>query len=197
MILEWIGDAILLLVVLPIVVYLLRGVYDATRSIVPSAARIATAAQRGSADLDAASAEAGRATAPPIGPLPSGPAAAIQTRTGELVWKTNRGGELDVSNSSGPIVANGVVVAGSTCQYSSHGCYVTGHDAKTGRELWRNQMIPHPGEPGDDAVGPQPYWGTPPRRRAAGGCPHPLAGDGEGEWVPRVAGENRAIRQRG
>jgi hypothetical protein len=54
MILEWIGDAILLLVVLPIVVYLLRGVYDAARSIVPSTARIAAAAERGSADLDAA-----------------------------------------------------------------------------------------------------------------------------------------------
>ncbi len=54
MILEWIGDAILLLVVLPVVVYLLRGVYEAARSIVPSAARIAAAAQQGSADLDAA-----------------------------------------------------------------------------------------------------------------------------------------------
>jgi hypothetical protein len=54
MILEWIGDVILLLVVLPVVVYLLRGVYDAARGIVPSAARIAAAAQRGSADLDAA-----------------------------------------------------------------------------------------------------------------------------------------------
>jgi len=54
MILEWIGDAILLLVVLPVVVYLLRGVLDAARSIVPSAARIAAAAERGSADLDAA-----------------------------------------------------------------------------------------------------------------------------------------------
>ena len=54
MILEWIGDAVLLLVVLPIVVYLLRGVLDATRSIVPSAARIAAAAERGSADLDGA-----------------------------------------------------------------------------------------------------------------------------------------------
>jgi hypothetical protein len=54
MTLEWIGDAILLLVVLPVVIYLLRGVYDATRSIVGSAARIAGAAQRGSADLDAA-----------------------------------------------------------------------------------------------------------------------------------------------
>ena len=54
MTLEWIGDAILLLVVLPVVVYLLRGVYDATRDIAGSAGRIATAAQRGSADLDAA-----------------------------------------------------------------------------------------------------------------------------------------------
>jgi hypothetical protein len=53
MTLEWIGDAILLLVVLPVVVYLLRGVHDAATSIVPSATRIAAAAQRGSADLDA------------------------------------------------------------------------------------------------------------------------------------------------
>ena len=36
MTLEWIGDAILLLVVLPVVVYLLRGVHDAATSIVPS-----------------------------------------------------------------------------------------------------------------------------------------------------------------
>lgn len=53
MILEWIGDAVLLLVVLPIVVFLLRGVYEATRDIAGSSARIAAAAQRGSADLDA------------------------------------------------------------------------------------------------------------------------------------------------
>lgn len=54
MILEWIGDAILLLVVLPVVVYLLQGVLDAANSIVPSIAKIAGAAQAGSADLDAA-----------------------------------------------------------------------------------------------------------------------------------------------
>jgi hypothetical protein len=54
MTLEWIGDAILLLVVLPVVIYLLRGVLEAATGIVPSAARIAAAAQRGSADLDAA-----------------------------------------------------------------------------------------------------------------------------------------------
>jgi hypothetical protein len=54
MTLEWIGDAILLLVVLPVVVYLLRGVLNAANSIVPSAQRIAAAAQNGSRDLDAA-----------------------------------------------------------------------------------------------------------------------------------------------
>jgi len=53
MILEWIGDAILLLVVLPVVVYLLRGVLNAANSIVPSVHQIATAAQAGSKDLDA------------------------------------------------------------------------------------------------------------------------------------------------
>ena len=53
MILEWIGDAILLLVVLPVVVYLLRGVLNAANGIVPSVKQIATAAQTGSQDLDA------------------------------------------------------------------------------------------------------------------------------------------------
>lgn len=54
MILEWIGDAILLLVVLPVVIYLLHGVLRAANSIVPSAQSIAASAQAGSADLDAA-----------------------------------------------------------------------------------------------------------------------------------------------
>ena len=54
MTLEWIGDAILLLVILPVVVYLLRGVLNAARSIVPSVEQIAATAQAGSADLDSA-----------------------------------------------------------------------------------------------------------------------------------------------
>ncbi len=53
MTLEWIGDAVLLLIVLPVVVYLLRGVLDAATGIVPSVRRIAGAARAGSADLDA------------------------------------------------------------------------------------------------------------------------------------------------
>ena len=54
MILWWIGDIVLLLVVLPVVVYLLRGVLDAAKSIVPSVQQIATVAAAGSKDLDAA-----------------------------------------------------------------------------------------------------------------------------------------------
>jgi hypothetical protein len=54
MTLEWIGDAILLLVLLPVVVYLLRGVLNAANGIVPSVTRISAAARAGSADLDAA-----------------------------------------------------------------------------------------------------------------------------------------------
>ncbi len=54
MILEWIGDAVLLLVVLPVVVYLLAGVLRAARSIVPSVSGIAASAQAGSRNLDSA-----------------------------------------------------------------------------------------------------------------------------------------------
>lgn len=54
MTLWWIGDIVLLLVILPIVVYLLRGVLTAANSIVPTVDEIATVAKAGSKDLDAA-----------------------------------------------------------------------------------------------------------------------------------------------
>ena len=50
----WIGAAILLVVVLPIVVVLLKRVLDAAKSIVPAIDSIATTAEAGSKDLDAA-----------------------------------------------------------------------------------------------------------------------------------------------
>jgi hypothetical protein len=53
MTLWWIGDIVLLVVVVPVVVYLLHGVLSAARSIVPSVRRIATVAAAGSKDLDA------------------------------------------------------------------------------------------------------------------------------------------------
>jgi hypothetical protein len=53
MTLWWIGDIVLALVVLPVVVYLLNGVLQAAKGIVPSVNRIAGAAAAGSKDLDA------------------------------------------------------------------------------------------------------------------------------------------------
>lgn len=54
MTLLWIGDAVLILVLLPVVVVLLNGVLQAARSIVPSVRGIAEVAAKGSHDLDAA-----------------------------------------------------------------------------------------------------------------------------------------------
>jgi hypothetical protein len=53
MTLWWIGNAVLLLVVIPVVLYLLNGVLTAARSIVPSVGKIADVAAAGSKDLDA------------------------------------------------------------------------------------------------------------------------------------------------
>ena len=54
MTLWWIGNIVLLVVVLPLVVYLLNGVLQAAKAIVPTVQGIATTAAAGSTDLDAA-----------------------------------------------------------------------------------------------------------------------------------------------
>ena len=54
MTLWWIGDVILLVVLVPVVVFLLNGVLQAAKSIVPTVREIATIAAAGSKDLDAA-----------------------------------------------------------------------------------------------------------------------------------------------
>ena len=50
----WLGAIVLLVVIVPVVVYLLNGVLQAARSIVPSVEGIAGVAAAGSKDLDAA-----------------------------------------------------------------------------------------------------------------------------------------------
>jgi len=54
MTLWWIGDAVLIFVILPVVIYLLRGVLEAAKGIVPSVQAISKVAAAGSKDLDAA-----------------------------------------------------------------------------------------------------------------------------------------------
>lgn len=81
---------------------------------------------------------------------------ALDARTGRELWEVNRGGDLYATNTTGPIVVNGVVIAGTNCQEAPFSCYVTGNDAQTGKELWRNYVVPKKGEPGDETWGNKP-----------------------------------------
>jgi hypothetical protein len=49
----WVGNIVLLVVVLPVVIYLLHNVLRSARSVTPSVRRIADVTARGSKDLDA------------------------------------------------------------------------------------------------------------------------------------------------
>jgi alcohol dehydrogenase (cytochrome c) len=88
---------------------------------------------------------------------------ALDAKTGNELWEVNRGGDYYATNTTGPIVINGVVLAGASCQEAPFGCYVDAHDAQTGKLLWRNEVIPHPGDPGDETWKGKPFnerWET-------------------------------------
>jgi alcohol dehydrogenase (cytochrome c) len=82
---------------------------------------------------------------------------ALDARTGKVAWDVSRGTDGYVANTSGPIIANGYLIAGGSCQNAPFGCYVTGHDITTGKELWRNEVIPHPDGPGDETWRGMPF----------------------------------------
>ncbi len=80
--------------------------------------------------------------------------------TGKLAWeneiydyRTRR-----AKQGSAPFVAHGVLISGRNCQPQGgpESCVITGHDARTGKELWRKRTIPKPGEPGGDSWGDVP-----------------------------------------
>ncbi len=89
-----------------------------------------------------------------------GYAYAINAVTGQLEWESfildYRAG---AKNSSGPIIVNGKVVSGRSCEPAGgpEACVITAFDAKTGEELWRTRTIPRPGELGDETWGDVPY----------------------------------------
>ena len=90
---------------------------------------------------------------------------ALDARSGKLVWETRKADPgLGYSQSAGPMVAGGVVVSGigSCGRARKDGCFITGHDPDTGRELWRTQTIAQPGDPNNAS------WGRVPLERRAG-----------------------------
>lgn len=75
---------------------------------------------------------------------------AVNAKTGQLVWDQqvadyNKGWSF----TSGPMVANGVIIQGMTSCGNAQpgGCFITGHDVATGEELWRIYTIARPGTP--------------------------------------------------
>ncbi|MDP6579502.1 MAG: PQQ-binding-like beta-propeller repeat protein [Vicinamibacterales bacterium] len=96
---------------------------------------------------------------------------AIDARTGDQVWRTVKADYTQgYTQTSTPIIANGVVVSGiNGCErFTDDGCFITGHDPATGKELWRTSTIALPGDPNSGS------WGDMP--------PH-LRGGGD-SWIP-------------
>jgi alcohol dehydrogenase (cytochrome c) len=91
---------------------------------------------------------------------------ALDARTGELAWRVVKADfKKGFMHFGGPIVANGVIVSGiNGCErYKDDPCFISGHDPKTGTELWRTSTIAQPGEPNDET------WGGLPQNLRAGG----------------------------
>ncbi len=85
---------------------------------------------------------------------------ALDAATGTVRWETRIADpEKGYSNSTGPIVADGKVINGiNGCgRFYEESCFITAHDARTGRELWRTYTVARPGEPGGDTWGDLPF----------------------------------------
>ena len=86
---------------------------------------------------------------------------ALNAETGTLTWETQIFDytKNPARHSAGPIIANGKVISGRSCRpmRGPDACAIIAHDARTGEELWRRQLIPKPGEPGDETWGDVPY----------------------------------------
>ncbi len=78
---------------------------------------------------------------------------ALDAKTGKLVWDHETADwAKGWRYTGGPFVVNGKIIQGMTgCGNAEPGgCFVTGHDVKTGAELWRVNTIAHPGDPNYD-----------------------------------------------
>jgi alcohol dehydrogenase (cytochrome c) len=89
---------------------------------------------------------------------------ALDARTGEVRWEAPVGQR---GNSSGSIMAGDKVISGGTCNKQAD-CFISAHDAKTGKELWRFYTAAGDNDPGGKSWGTVPEakriastWGSP------------------------------------
>ena len=85
---------------------------------------------------------------------------ALDAQTGAVVWETQRVDYREqVAQTAGPVIVNGKVITGSRCHPTSPrpgGCFITGHDATSGQELWRINTAATPDQPGGNTWGGLP-----------------------------------------
>ena len=84
----------------------------------------------------------------------------LDARTGAVRWDTLAAppGQEGYGFSSGPVVADGVIVAGLRgCErFREDTCYIIGVDGRSGQVLWRTSTVARPGERGGDTWGDLP-----------------------------------------
>ena len=84
-------------------------------------------------------------------PASDGHMVALDARTGEVGWQTQI---VDIEKgqriTGGPLLARGKVMIGTSGEMKG-GNIIVGLDALTGKEEWRFNTIPKPGEPGGDS----------------------------------------------
>ena len=91
---------------------------------------------------------------------------AIDAATGAEAWRSEKADYRQAyTHSAGPIIGDGVVLSGiNGCElYTKVGCFITGHDPDTGKELWRTSTIAFPGGAGGNT-----WAGLPAEYRAGG-----------------------------
>jgi alcohol dehydrogenase (cytochrome c) len=81
---------------------------------------------------------------------------ALDARTGAKVWDTTIADRAKgYANTAGPMVMKGVVVNGLVgCdRYGNDGCWISGYDASTGKQLWKFNTVRRGTEQGADSWG--------------------------------------------
>jgi alcohol dehydrogenase (cytochrome c) len=80
------------------------------------------------------------------------PARVIATdkETGVAVWETNLSDQPDVQLTAAPLVVKDKIIMGAAGGDRGVRDWIAGLDAATGRLLWRQYVIPAPGEPGSE-----------------------------------------------
>jgi alcohol dehydrogenase (cytochrome c) len=81
---------------------------------------------------------------------------ALDARTGAKIWDTPIADRSKgYANTAGPIVIKGVVVNGLVgCdRYGNDGCWISGYDAATGKQLWKFNTVRRGTETGADSWG--------------------------------------------